>query len=174
MTMSFRRYIALDVLILAATNSTFNAGYAWWLWSSSDAVQLTGDNGIAANLATTPIWIAVLTTLLGTAAVQRKLWEGRFREPAFVIPRLLGSLPGNIAARSMTTGLAAATVLALPLWMLLQRLSLQSLPFEHAIIIKVVLTVLFTACIVPLVVLAATADMQGARENRRAKRNVAR
>lgn len=163
MAMSFRRYIVIDVIVLVTVNSTFNASYTWWLWRSSGPIHLTGNGGIALDLAATPIWIAVLTTLFGTAAVQTKLWQGRFREPASAIPLLLGSLPSNVFTRATVAGLVAATMLALPLWLLLQQLSWRMIPFEHAVIIKVALTALFTVWIVPLVVLAAIADMQRAR-----------
>ncbi len=163
MTVSFRRYLALDILALMVMNSTFNASYAWWMWHPSDFVSLTGNDSIAFDLAATPIWIAVLTTLLGTPAVQNKLWEGRFREPTFAIPRLLGALPVKMAARAMTTGLIAAALLTLPLWLLLHQSALPTLLVEHVVITKVALTMLFTTCIVPLVVLAAIADMQGGR-----------
>ncbi len=160
MTMSFRRYITLDIVAIATMNSFVNAGYVWWLWRSSTKITLSGSDGIAYDLAGTPIWIAVLATLLGTGSVRRKLWEGKFHKPGFGLPAILQRLPVNIAARAAIMGLTAAVFVALPLWSLLQIVPVDLLALQHAVAAKGALTTLFSAAIVPVVVLAAISDLQ--------------
>ncbi len=163
MTMSFRRYVTLDVIGIATMNCTINAGYVGWLWRSSASLPLAGTDGIAFDLAATPVWIAVLTTLFGTRAVQRKLWEGRFREPGRRIPGMFQLLPTNILWRVGAMGVLAGSLFALPLWLALHAAPMETLPIGQVIATKVALTAVFSALIVPLVVLAAIADMRPRR-----------
>ncbi len=160
MTMSFRRYVTLDVVGIATMNCIINASYVGWLWRASASLPLAGTAGIAFDLAATPVWIAVLTTLFGTGAVQRKLWEGRFREPGGRIPGMFQLLPSNILWRAGAMGVLAGSLFALPLWLALQAAPMETLPIEQAIATKVALTALFSTLIVPLVVIAAIADMR--------------
>lgn len=166
MTMSFRRYVTLDVIGIATLNAIINASYTAWLWRSAAPLPLHGTGGIALDLAGTPVWIAMLATLLGTGSVQRKLWEGRFREPQLGIPPVFRRLPANIALRAAVTGMVAAIMLALPLWMALYGSPVQTLSFGYAVGLKVALTAMFSACIVPFVVLAAVADMRPQRSRK--------
>lgn len=159
MSMSFRRDLVRDAVGISAMNAVINGCYIWWLRRLSPPWGVAGTDGVAPDLAATPIWLAMLTTLLGTGAVQRKLWEGRFREPESVIPAVLWLLPYRLALRAAVFGAVAAILLSLPLWTVLQTQASATLPLGYAIATKVALTVLFSAAIVPLVVLAALADM---------------
>lgn len=119
MAISLRKYVAIDAIGIATLNAVINGGYTWWLRRSPDLLSLYGENGIALDLAATPVWIAVLTTLLGTAAVRRKVWEGRIEGPRFTMPAILHRLPFAAVPRAAIFGAAAAVSLALPLWLAL-------------------------------------------------------
>ncbi len=72
----FRSYVVKDALLIAAMNAAINAAYTWSLWRHATPLRLLGPEGIATDLATTPVVIALLSALLGTAVARRKLAGG--------------------------------------------------------------------------------------------------
>ncbi len=163
MTQTFHRHVAVNASGIAALNATLNGLYTWLLWRSQGNLTLTGDAGIAFDLAGTPVWIAVLTTLMGTATIRGKLWEGRVASPSGAVPAAFSLLPFNIVGRATTLGAMAFVLLALPLWAALQAAGDGALTITFAVAAKIVLTLLLTFAIVPIVLLAAATDMQPAR-----------
>ena len=115
MAISFRRFVVLEATAVAAMNAVINALYTWWLWRSRGALPLNGIGGITLDLAFTPIWIALLSTLLGQAAIRRKLSSGGVHRPAFYIPHGLTMLPNAIGLRPIVLGPVAALTLGVPL-----------------------------------------------------------
>jgi hypothetical protein len=164
MTMSFRRYVAIDAIALAALNASMNGAYTWLLWHARSDLTLNGEGGIAVDLAGTPVWIAVLATLLGTSAVRRKLWEGRVATPREAVPTIFSLLPFNVAGRAAAMSTFATIIFALPLWSALHTAHSGNLSIEFAVIAKVTITIVLTLVIVPLVILAALRDMQPKRK----------
>ncbi len=71
----FRSYLARDAL-LAAANAAINAACTWYLWRHDKPLRLLGPDVVVADLATTPMVIALLSALLGTATARRKLGDG--------------------------------------------------------------------------------------------------
>lgn len=62
--------------------------------------------------------------------------------------------------RTTVFGITATAVLGIPLWMMLLASRIEALPLSAAILIKVAITVAMSLLIVPLVILAALADVQ--------------
>ena len=160
MTMSFRKYVAADAIGIAAMNAALNASYTSWMWSKLDPVTLTGANGIASDLAGTPVWIAVLATVFGTSAVRQKLGEGRVERPLTRVPGILSMLPQGIATRAASLGVISAAFLALPLWLMMQTSGVGAVSLTAAVLTKVAITVVLSLAIVPVVILAAVDDTQ--------------
>jgi hypothetical protein len=163
MPVPFHRFVAGQALGIAALNCAMNAGYTWALWRPDDALPLFGEGGVAFDLASTPVWIAVLSTLLGSAAVRRQLRSGQVTPPAASAPSILAGLPTSIALRAVALGAVAAISLMLPIWLLFQASGLETLSLQAAVLTKVALTAPLTVLIVPLVILAALADVQRGR-----------
>lgn len=156
MPMSFARFVVAETIAVTALNAGMNAGYTSWLWRRPMPLPL---DAIATDLAATPVFIAVLSTLLGTAATRRKLSGGRVAAPAALSgERWLVRLPVGILARSALLGILSAVLLTVPLLAVLGGADIATLPLAAAVGAKVAITVLFSLLIVPLGILAATVD----------------
>lgn len=157
---SFKTYVIREAVLITAFNASINAAYTWWLWSSLDPVPLMGQGGIALDLAITPVVIAVLSTLIGTGLARRKLAQGQVRAaPGTHAHPLLHRLPRGVVARTVLAAGLTGLLLALPLGLLLP-LGGDGLltPFE-ASGTKVLITVALSLLLVPLVPMAALADV---------------
>lgn len=163
MPIAFGRFVVIQALGIAAMNTAINASYTWLLWRGRESLPLEGAGGIAFDLASTPVWIAVLSALLGTASIRAKLRDGRIGRPAMRPLPILGLLPRSVALRSVVLGAAAAIALALPLRWALQASGVEMLPLAVAILVKIAITAPLSLAIVPLVILAALSDMQRLR-----------
>ena len=164
MTMSFNRFVATEAFSVAALNAGINASYTWWLWRTPDVLTFRGEGAIAFDLASTPVWIAMLSTLFGTASARRKLREGRVSSSEVQLASLLRVLPQGTPSRATALAIAAAALLSLPLWAILQIVAPEVLSLGAAVLTKVGITVLMSLVIVPLVILAALGDV--GREDR--------
>lgn len=161
MPIPFRFYVAREAMLITAFNATINAGYTWWLWRHLDVVPLRGDGGVALDLALTPVVIAVLSTLLGTAALRRKIADGRIAvEPGTRAHPRLGHLPRGLMPRAAIVAILAGLLLALPLWAVLPALGDGALTPLDASGTKVLLTVALSLLIVPTLTWAVLADAQ--------------
>lgn len=157
----FGSYVVKDALLIAALNAAINAAYTWYLWRHAEPLRLFGPGGIAVDLATTPVVIALLSALLGTAVARRKLGDGRVAVgPGTHAPGVLRLLPRGVIARSVTLAAAAVVLLALPLLGLLPSWGDGALTLGAAVGTKVAITVAMSLLIVPVVIWAALADAQ--------------
>ncbi|MGV6876569.1 hypothetical protein ACUSIJ_28365 [Pseudochelatococcus sp. B33] len=160
MAISFGRFVATHAIIIAAFNAGINASYTWWLWSPRDTLPLSGADNIGIDLVATPAVIAVLSALLGTVFIRQKLRDGRVAMPGMTLPAAFHAAPYGLLARTAAFGLVAAVMLSLPLWTMLQASGIHALLLAEALLSKVAITVVFSLLIVPLVILAALADVQ--------------
>lgn len=164
MPISFARFLVIESLAVAALNAGMNAAYTSHLWADRSALSLRGDAGIGADLATTPIFIAFLSTLLGTAAIRKKLADGKVMTPG----RISGSaffdrLPGGILARAATMAVLAALLLAAPLYVAIAMLDLYGLSLGQAVTAKVAITLFYSLLLVPFAIAAAALDIKAGR-----------
>lgn len=156
----FSTYLLREAILIATANAAINAAYTGWLWRSLDPVPLTGEGGVVLDLALTPVVIAVLSVLIGTGLARRKLASGRVAVGKLPVFLLLHRLPQGVAARAAVAAGVTGVLFALPFWFLLP-LGGDGLltPFE-ASGTKVVITLALSLLIVPIVTMAALADMQ--------------
>lgn len=162
MSTPFKTYLIKDTLVIALTNCAMNAAYTAYLWRGNPTVALYDALGVATDLALTPAVIALLSTLLGTAAARAKLADGRVDARGIDTPDLLRLLPKGIVLRSLFMALLAAAALAAPTWLLLYATGVQALPLAGAVGLKVLITAVMTAALIPVVVHAALADVRPA------------
>lgn len=160
MAMSINRFVAREAVGIAAFNAGINTLYTWWLWRSLEPLTLFDEHAIGFDLASTPVWIAGLSTLLGTAAIRGKLRDGRVAMPYRRAPAMLDLLPSGIILRSLLLGALAAVVLAVPVRLILQLSAVETLSLPAAVLMKIAITVPMSLVTVPLVVLAGLADVQ--------------
>ena len=160
MSMSFNQFVVRDAVGVALFNAGINAFYTWWLWRSLAPLTLFDDNPIGVDLASTPVWIAMLSTLFGTAAIRGKLRDGRVTAPGSSVHRIVDMVPNGILLRSLVLGAVAGGALGLPLLMILRASAVEAISLSAAILIKVAITVPMSLVIVPLVILAGLADVQ--------------
>ncbi len=163
MSTRFRQFVLTQALGIAAVNAVINASYTFWLWAGPQPLTLFGAKGVAFDLASTPTWIAVLSTLLGTASIRQKLLDGRVVAPMMPVHALFDMVPRGIVLRAAILGASAVALLSLPMWVLLQASGMGSVDLGAAIGMKVALTVPFTFLIVPLVILMGLGDVQRMR-----------
>lgn len=160
MPTSFKRFVITEALGVAALNAGINAGYTTYLWRKLDPLTLFGANAIGFDLATTPIVIAMLSTMLGTSAIRQKLRDGRVATPMIRVTAGLAGLPSGIVLRGLALGTVAAIALAMPLLLMLQASAIGTLSPFAAVMMKVAITVLLSLLIVPMVIFAGLADVQ--------------
>jgi hypothetical protein len=161
MPISYSRFIAREAVAVAALNAGINASYTALLWRSLDPLTLFGASGVAADLATTPMFIGLLSTIFGTAAIRKKLASGRVtvgeRDQA---PAVFQLLPSAVIARALVLAIACGILFAAPLWSLLVVTGDATLTLGRAVGVKVGITILLSLVIVPIVVMAGLADGQ--------------
>ncbi len=162
--MTWKTYLIAQALGVAAFNTLCNAAYTAWLWRGES--ELTLDR-IGADLAMTPIWIGLLSVLLGTPFIRKALADGRMIREAKLRPHPLATfLPRNLAVRAVAVACLCGVVLALPLMLALPMLGDGLLSPGAAIASKVIITVAFSLVIVPLVAHATLADVPAAQGGR--------
>jgi hypothetical protein len=159
MTMFFQSFVLTQALGLAALNAAMNGAYTWFLWRAEPQQALFGEGGIAFDLASTPVWIAALSTLFGVASIRKQLREGRVALPDRSLQMLAPRLPRNIPARAGVMAVLGALAFSLPIAMMLQSSGEDVISSEWAVGLKVALTVPLTLVIVPVVILTAVADV---------------
>lgn len=164
MPISYFRFAAREAVTIAVLNAGINASYTAFLWRSLDPLTPFGANGIAADLATTPMFIGFLSTIFGTAAIRKELLGGNVTvgdgDRASALFQLL---PSAILARAAVLAIACGVFLAAPLWSLLLVLGDVTLTLGQAVGAKVAITVLLSLVIVPVIVTAGLADVQRGR-----------
>lgn len=160
MSTPFHTYLLRETLLIATLNAAINAAYTWWLWRSLDPVPLTGKGGIVLDLALTPVVIAVLSVLIGTGLARRKLASGHVVVAGSPASSLLHRFPRSVVARAGVAASVTGLLLALPLWFVLPLGGDGLLTLFGASGTKVFITVAFSLLIVPVVTLAALADVQ--------------
>lgn len=155
--MTWKTYILAQALGVAAFNALCNASYTAYLWRAEPVLTL---DLVGADLAMTPIWIGLLSVLLGTPFIRKALGDGRMMQEAGLrAPPLATMLPRNLVVRAIVAAVLCAAIFALPLALLLPRLGDGLLTQANAIGSKVIITVVFSLIIVPLVAYATIADM---------------
>ncbi|AOH83271.1 hypothetical protein AWL63_04080 [Sphingomonas panacis] len=161
--MTWKTYLIAQALGVAAFNAVCNAGYTAYLWQAPVLPLET----IGADLAMTPIWIGLLSVLLGTPFVRKALAGGRMMEEAGLrAPRLAKMLPRNLVLRAITAAALCAVLFSLPLALLMPALGDGLLTQADAIGGKVILTIAFSLILVPLVAYATIADMPATEATR--------
>lgn len=155
--MSWKTYLVAQALGVAAFNTLCNAAYTAFLWRSEPVLSL---DRIGADLAMTPIWIGLLSVLLGTPFIKKTLANGRMIREAKLRPHPLAiMLPRNLLVRSLAIAALCAAILALPLALLLPMLGDGLLTPAAAIGSKAIITIAFSLVVVPLVAYATIADI---------------
>lgn len=159
--MTWKTYLMAQALGVAAFNTLCNAAYTYWLWRGEPVLSL---DQIGADLAMTPLWIGLLSVLLGTASIRNALANGRMiRESKLSAHPLATRLPRNLLVRAVVVAALCAATLALPLTLVLPMLGDGLLTPGTAIGSKAVITVAFSLIIVPLIAYATIADMSAAK-----------
>lgn len=156
--MSWRTYILSQALGTAGFNALCNAALAAFLWHGESTLSY---DAIGVDLATTPIWIGLLTVLLGTPFIRKALADGRMLREAGIRPHAaLYHLPRNVLLRDAVAAGLCGLFFALPLSLVLPLLGDGILTGAEAIGSKVIITLAFSLLIVPLVVYATTKDVR--------------
>lgn len=154
--MTFRSYLIANAIGVALLNVTINGGYTWFLWSNEGSLEL---RDIGADIAMTPIWIGLLSVLLGTVFIRKAFADGTMlRDAGIKPPSIFQLLPRSILTRSVVVAALCALVFTLPLSWLLPLIGDGLLTPTDAIGTKVIVTVALSLLIVPLIVYATTAD----------------
>lgn len=167
--MTFRSYLLAQSFGVAAFNIVANAGYTWFLWGGRTPLppgtpHLPLDR-IGSDLAMTPIWIGLLSVLLGTAFIRRAFETGTMLQDADLRPLpALGWLPRSILLRAGVMAALCALAFALPLSMILPLIGDGILTPADAIGTKAILTFVFSVMVVPLVVYATIGDAEQYRD----------
>ena len=159
--MNWKTYLIAQTLGVAAFNTFCNAAYTALLWRSEPVLLL---DRIGADLAMTPIWIGLLSVLLGTPFIRKALADGRMIREASLRPHPLAArLPRDLLVRSVTIAALCAAILALPIALTLPTLGDGLLTPATAIASKAVITIACSLLIVPLVAYATIADIPAAK-----------
>lgn len=157
MTMSFDRFWLRETIAVAALNAGMNAAMASWQWATGAPLSL---EGIAFDLSATPVFIAFLSTLLGTIGARRKLASGAVARPARLPGRsILAALPQGVIARSLLLAMVAALACAIPLHLMIGATDVDLVTLGQGVGAKVVITLVFSLLIVPIGLLAAAHDV---------------
>ncbi|MCA0278677.1 MAG: hypothetical protein LCH86_22005 [Proteobacteria bacterium] len=155
--MTWKTYLIAQALGVAAFNALCNAAYTAYLWRAEPVLPL---DLIGADLAMTPIWIGLLSVLLGTPFIRKALADGRMmRDAGLRAPPLATLLPRNLVVRAIAAASLCAAMFALPLALVLPWLGDGLLTQVTAIGSKVIITIVSSLIIVPLVAYATIADM---------------
>jgi hypothetical protein len=156
--MNWRSFLVVQALGAAAFNTLCNAAYTAYLWHGDPVLPLAR---IGTDLAMTPIWIGLLSVLLGTPFIRKALADGRMtREARLRPPPLAARLPRHLLVRALAMAALCAAVLALPLALILPMLGDGLLTPGAAIGSKAVITAACSLLIVPLVAYATIADLE--------------
>lgn len=162
--MNWTTFLMAQAFGVAAFNTLCNAAYTAWLWRAEQVLSL---DRIGADLAMTPIWIGLLSVLLGTPFVRKALADGRMIREAKLRPHPLATrLPRNLVVRAVAVAALCGAILALPLAFVLPLLGDGWLTPGAAIGSKAVITLAFSLVVVPLVAHATLADVPVARDAR--------
>lgn len=162
--MKWKTWLIAQALGVAAFNTLCNMAYTALLWSSEPVLSL---DRIGADLAMTPIWIGLLSVLLGTPFIRKVLADGRMIREAKLSPHPLAAmLPRNLLVRSLAIAVTCAAILALPLSLLLPMLGDGLLTPGTAIGSKAIITIAFSLVVVPLVAYATIADIPAEEDMR--------
>ena len=155
--MTWKTYLIAQTLGVAAFNALCNATYTAYLWRAAPVLPL---ELIGGDLAMTPIWIGLLSVLLGTHFIRKALADGQMMNEAGLHAHSLAKrLPRHLFGRAIAVATLCTALFALPLTIILPVLGDGVLTLTHAIGSKVIITVVFSLIIVPLVAYATIADM---------------
>lgn len=159
--MNWNTWLIAQALGVAAFNTLCNAVYTAILWRGAPVLSL---DRIGTDLAMTPIWIGLLSVLLGTPFIRKALADGRMIREAGLRPHPLAAmLPRNLLVRALAIAGLCAAIFALPLALALPMLGDGLLTPGTAIGSKAIITVAFSLVIVPLVAYATIADVPAAK-----------
>lgn len=160
--MNWTTYLIVQALGVAGFNTLCNASYTAWIWRDEPVLSL---ERIGSDLAMTPIWIGLLSVLLGTPFIRKSLADGRMISEAKLRPHPLATmLPRNLLIRAAGIAALCGMLLALPLALALPQFGDGLLTQFEAIGSKVIITIAFSLLIVPLVAYATIADVPAARD----------
>ncbi|MBT9292504.1 hypothetical protein [Prosthecodimorpha staleyi] len=162
--MNWKTYLIAQAFGVAAFNTLCNAAYTAWIWRDEPVLSL---DRIGSDLAMTPVWIGLLSVLLGTPFIRKALADGRMIGEARQRPHPLAILlPRNLLIRAVGIAALCGMLLALPLALILPQLGDGLLTQVEAIGSKAIITVAFSLVIVPLVAYATIADVPAATGGR--------
>lgn len=154
MARSFARFMIGETAAVAALNAGCNAALAAWTWSSVAQPGLAADSLLITNLSLTPVFIAFLTTLFGTASARRRIDRGTVLPPRRSLA-MLARLPHATLKRAGLLALISCLFLALPLAVLLPTVNVARFTSGQAVVAKVVITIIASCAIAPLAALSA-------------------
>ncbi|MEJ6396141.1 hypothetical protein V8J82_22995 [Gymnodinialimonas sp. 2305UL16-5] len=155
--MTFRTFLLAQAFGIAAFNVAINSAYTSYLWGAEQQLAL---GEVSADLAMTPIWIGLLSVLLGTFFIRKAFADGTMlRDAGITSHPVFSRLPRNVLPRSVVVAVLCAIAFALPLFLALPLIGDGVLTPVNAIGTKAIITLLFSLLIVPLIVYATTADV---------------
>lgn len=155
--MTWTTYIRSQALGMAAVNALCNASHTWFLWRDESMLRF---DAVGADLSMTPIWIGLLSVLLGTPFIRKSLAGGRMIRDAGIRPHPLAVvLPKNVLLRNVVVATSCALLFAVPLALVLPLLGDGMLTAAYAVATKIVITIAFSVIIVPIVIHATVRDV---------------
>jgi hypothetical protein len=155
-----RHFLIFDQCIGAAViNFVLNAGIAWLLVRSLARVPLWGDPSIAGDTAATSLLLPLITCLIVTPLVRRRIAAGRIAPlPEAPASRVLQVLVRRGAfTRGLLLGVACIALLALPTVLLFVLIGPADLSHGSFIWFKAAYAAILAAIITPVIGLLALA-----------------
>lgn len=150
------------MLGVAAFNTLSDSAYTAFLRRGTSVLPL---DRIGADLAMTPIWIGLLSVLLGRQFIRKALAGGLMIREARLRPYPLATMPScNLLIRAIAIAAMSGMLPALALSLVLPMLGDGLLTLGTAIGSKAIITIAFSLLIVPLVAYATVSDIPGAKQ----------
>jgi hypothetical protein len=166
-----RKYLVHDHIIGSAIfNVLFNSLLAWLTFRHQPFVPMKGDPSIVGDTIGTALILPVLTCLIITPLVRRRLRSGKV-EPLAAIPhdyRMVLWLPSWSFFRGLVVGIACLAWFAPVLLGLLLLAGVESLPLGAFIIVKATYAGVMAACVSPIFAMHTLATSDPALSEERA------
>jgi hypothetical protein len=154
MTASTRRILKTESAISMIPNSLGGGLIAWLIFRSADPIPMWGLKGIVFDLVPTTFLLTLVTTIILTLVVRKRVRDGKAERAA---PGRF-ALPKNIFVRGAVLGLVMMALFVPLTVLLLENLWGQGWSLNGVIIFKVIYCTLLGFAVTPLIALAALRD----------------
>lgn len=149
-----RRYIVTETLISMVVNAAFSAAFALLVFGGRSDIDLWGPSGLALDFAPQTFTIALMSVLVPSALVRRRIRSGTL-PPATGEP---SRLPRNLLARALLMALLATVSLGGAATVLLAAFWPGPLAFASVLPLKIAYGALVALAVTPLALRAALPD----------------